>query len=774
MGKNTRSLPDRLANFGLEKKTEWAGNKTVCSNVKHLSRTDKQACFDNCQILGKDVYLNMNARLTQRNANTMIFGGSGTGKSRFYVKPNLLQMYGSYVITDPSGELLQTTGKALEQNGYKIKVLNVNNMAESMRYNPFAYVRSTKDIPSLVQVMISNIEGPKSGSGGDGKFWDLSTQALLAGICGYLFEARPMEERTFTNVTAMLRMIDMQQLSNDPNYESPLDRLFNDWDKKTNGQSYAVKQYKTFKMASDKTAGNILISTAVLFGKFFDLPEMANLTCTDEMELDMIGDEKTALFLIIPVGDPVYNFLTSVLISQMFRVLYQKGEEKMHRENSDNPSLKEHVTFILDEIANIGTIPNLDLYMSTVRKYNISIVPIFQAKSQLEADAYKVMAGNLIGNCDTLIFLGGTEKSTLDMLIERLGKRTIRNYNYSTSGNKKSGTSRSGQSLGRNLMDANEIMQMDDNYCIIFVRGQKPFKVLKYPYEKHPKYHMSGDADKKNTMTLKHFDMTDPNDPDLLVYKWQTFEHKNGKGETVCEFSVDEKGNRIPDIYADDYLDEHTVYPPEAAKDEKGNYLNAFGHVIVQNKGKWIAMNQAGQQIMGEPAEKFIGICIPCNGEYKMIPYSFPDPDDEDFKGQFKKRRTAKEKRMQQVIKAAPAQNVSMEPELQNTTEGQSVLSKEEQERRKEEISRSTTEHDKDLSDVLEQADDIGILNAEADYEFTGIPVADLEKKLEQFLQEASVENIMPVNAEIWKEMQEPENSNTEDSIPEFTDIMPF
>ena len=263
------------------------------------------------------------------------------GLENFYVKPNILQMYGSYVITDPSGELLQTCAKPLADNGYKIKVLNVNDMAESLRYNPFYYVKSTKDIPSLVQVMISNIEGSRSGGGGESKFWDLSTQALLAGICGYLFEARPIEERTFSNVTAMLRMIDMQQLSSDPNYVSPLDRLFDDWDEKTKGQSYAVKQYKTFKMASDKTAGNILISTAVLFGKFFDLPEMANLTCKDEMELDKIGEEKTALFLIIPVGDPVYNFLTSVLISQLFRVLYEQGEENMHRENSDNPSLKE-------------------------------------------------------------------------------------------------------------------------------------------------------------------------------------------------------------------------------------------------------------------------------------------------------------------------------------------------------------------------------------------------------------------------------------------------
>lgn len=558
-------LVDKMAEAGTKPATIKRGNKTVLKSVAGLEKDKEyyEKCLLDSQILGNGLYLSMDARFTQRNYNTVVYGGSGTGKSRFYVKPNILNMNGSYVITDPSGELFQDMSGGLEKSGYKIKVLNLSEMNLSMRYNPFYYVRSTKDIPALVDVMVANIEGPKKSGGGDGKFWDLSTSALLCGIMGYLYEAYPLEQRTFTNVLALLKMTDLDKAAMDPNYKSGLDLLMENWDEQTNGESYAVQQYKVFKMASEKTAGNILISTAVLFGKFFDLPELANLTCRDEMELDKIGEEKTALFLIIPVGNKTYNFLTSVLCSQLLQVLYQTAERRMVTEKLTNPTLKVHTTFLLDELNNIGTIPNIDLYLATCRKYGIGIVCIFQAQSQIESNpGYKEFANDMVGNCDTMIYLGGAEPKTLKMLIERLGKKTITTYNNSTSKGRGGSYSESMQRLGRNVMDANELSEMDNEEMIAFVRGVKPQKVEKFPLQFHPNYYLSAEADPSMMRSLDYYDMEDKDckEDRVLIISMRSEEEKNKFEKTGTVFM--EKGN---DTYMESakYLASIKIIDPE-------------------------------------------------------------------------------------------------------------------------------------------------------------------------------------------------------------------
>ena len=491
-----------------EKLSSIDANKKVLKG--RVSKRAKEECFRQSQIIGEGIGLSLDTRFTRRNLNLFVLGGSGVGKSRNLVKPNMLQGNSSYVVTDPSGEIMQDCGGFLEKEGYVILCFNTENMARSMRYNPFAYVKSTSDIPKLVNALTTNIEGPKQG-GGDSKFWDQTRLALLSACCAYLFESRPMEQRNFTNVMEMLRLFDTKKMvdvrpesakvdkdgkeirASEEDLRTQLDLLFEDWEA-VFPTSYAVKQYKIFQMAGrGKTSENILISTAVTLGTYFDNEDVRNLTFQDELHLEQLGERKTALFIVTPQGDTTYGFLCSMLYNQLFDTLYRAGEERMIREHSTSPQLKEPVRVFIDEMANIGTIPMMSEKMATARKYGISIVCIFQNKAQIEK-VYQKDAESIIGNCDSLLYLGGMETATVKMLSEKLGKATIKTHNRSLSYGKQSSGSESYQNTGRELLTPNEIEQIRNDKCLIFIRGCKPFLVNKYPYEKHPNYQFTAES----------------------------------------------------------------------------------------------------------------------------------------------------------------------------------------------------------------------------------------------------------------------------------------
>lgn len=482
--------------------------KYVCK-YPPVSNKIKRECALNSQILSADVMMSLNTRFIQRNLNVFFFGGSGQGKSRNEIKPNLLNANASYVTTDPSGDILMDTGYFLKhKKGYKIKVFNLSDMTKSMRYNPFAYVKSDKDIPILVKALTENIEGPKKGSGGENAFWDSAKIALISGLCGILYEAYPLEQRNFTNVMNLLRMGQLDE--SQPNKENDLDILFKDWEKE-HPRSYAVKQYKTFKLAGGgKTAQNILITVAVLLGTYFDLDEFANLTYKDELNLEEIGEERCALYIITPQGNTTFNFMAATLYTQLFEVLYKQGEERMAREGLTNPTLKEHVSFYIDEMANIGHIPSYPIKLSTMRKYNMSSCPVFQSLAQLK-ELYEKEWEGIIGNCDAMVFLGGQEASTVKMLSEKLGKATIKSHNYSRNYSRGKmgggGSSESHQNMGRELLTAAEVEQMPRNKELVFITGQKPFLTKKYPYEKHPNYRYTGEKNPKFLFPLTRFQL---------------------------------------------------------------------------------------------------------------------------------------------------------------------------------------------------------------------------------------------------------------------------
>lgn len=475
-----------------------AGGRTVCKK-RGFNKLELAICRLQSQIYSKRVALSLDTRLTQLNLNTVVFGGSGAGKSRFFVKPNLLQANSSYVVTDPSGELLATTGTFLENNGYTIKVLNIENMNKSMRYNPFAYCREDADIPVMVNALTSNIKGPEK-KGGD-PFWENAEKALIIALCGYLFETQPPEGRNFTNVMRLLHMANPQE---DPDtgeaVKDDLDRLFDEL-RLANPASYALRQYETYKKAgSGKTANSILISVGVTLGSFFDLEKVENLTYKDELHLEEIGKKKCALFIITPQGDTTYNFLASMLYTQLFDTLYKLGEHTAEENGSTSVALPVPVRCLIDEAANIGTIPNFPEKLSTMRKYNISACPIYQNQAQVKA-LMKDQWETIVGNCDTMLFLGGIDASTVKTVSERLGKGTIdgtsRNMNYGRRG----GGGETTNALGRNVLDTNEVEQMPNDHCIVFIRSLKPFFDFKYPLEQHPNYKLSGDWEDKHGNT---------------------------------------------------------------------------------------------------------------------------------------------------------------------------------------------------------------------------------------------------------------------------------
>lgn len=427
-----------------------------------------------------------------RNKNILVIGGSGSGKTRFFVKPNLLQMHSSYVVTDPKGTVLNEVGKALKNGGYKIKVLNTINFSKSMRYNPLAYIRSEKDILKLVNTIIANTKGEGNQSGED--FWVKAERLYYSALIGYIWYEAPDEEK---NLNTLIEMINASEAKeDDENFENPIDTLFKELEAK-NPEHFAVRQYKKYKLAAGKTAKSILISCGARLAPF-DIKELRELTEYDELELDTLGDKKTALFVIISDTDDTFNFIVAIMYTQLFNLLCDKADDVY------GGRLPVHVRFILDEFANIGQIPKFDKLIATIRSREISASIILQAQSQLKA-IYKDNADTIVGNCDTMLFLGGKEKTTLKEISEILGKETIDLYNTGESRGKETSHSLNYQKLGKELMSMDELSVMDGSKCILQLRGVRPFLSNKYDLTKHPKFALTSDADEKNLFNVEKY-----------------------------------------------------------------------------------------------------------------------------------------------------------------------------------------------------------------------------------------------------------------------------
>ena len=442
-----------------------------------------------------------------RNKNVLVVGGSGSGKTRFWLKPNLLQCHSSYVVTDPKGSIVVECGNALLKNGYKLKILNTINFKKSMHYNPFAYVHSEKDILKLVTTLMTNTKG--EGSGGD-PFWEKSERLLLTALIAYLHYEAPVEEQNFATLLEMLNT--MQVLEDDEEYQNPVDLLFEELAKKK-PNSFAGRQYKLYKLAAGKTAKSILISCGARLAPF-DIQELRDLTMYDELQLDTLGDKKTALFLIMSDTDSTFNFLISMVYTQLFNLLCDKADDVY------GGKLPIHVRCLIDECANIGQIPNLEKLVATIRSRELSACLVLQARSQLKA-IYKDNADTIVGNMDSQIFLGGSEPTTLKDLSEMLGKETIDSFNTSdTRGNSPSyGTSF--QKLGHELLSRDELAVLDGGKCILQLRGVRPFLSDKYDLTQHPNYKLTSDYDPKNTFDIEKYlnrkEKINPNDEFVVI-----------------------------------------------------------------------------------------------------------------------------------------------------------------------------------------------------------------------------------------------------------------
>ena len=451
--------------------------------------------FEDNIILTKTEHLMMSNRppdpKNARNKNVLVVGGSGSGKTRFWLKPNLLQCHSSYVITDPKGSIVVECGNALLKKGYKLKILNTINFSKSMHYNPFAYVHSEKDILKLVTTLMTNTKG--EGSGGD-PFWEKSERLLLTALIAYLHYEAPVEEQNFATLLEMLNT--MQVLEDDEEYQNPVDLLFEELAKKK-PNSFAGRQYKLYKLAAGKTAKSILISCGARLAPF-DIQELRDLTMYDELQLDTLGDKKTALFLIMSDTDSTFNFLISMVYTQLFNLLCDKADDVY------GGKLPIHVRCLIDECANIGQIPQLEKLVATIRSREISACLVLQTRSQLKA-IYKDNADTIVGNMDSQIFLGGSEPTTLKDLAEALGKETIDSYNNSdTRGNSPSyGTNY--QKLGHELMSRDELAVLDGGKCILQLRGVRPFLSDKYDLTQHPNYKLTSDYDPKNIFDIEKY-----------------------------------------------------------------------------------------------------------------------------------------------------------------------------------------------------------------------------------------------------------------------------
>lgn len=452
--------------------------------------------FQNNILLTQTERLTMNGRPANpkyaRNKNVLVIGGSGSGKTRFYVKPNLMQMHSSYCVTDPKGTIVIECGKMLEDNGYEIKILNTINFKKSMKYNPFAYLRSEKDILKLVQTIIANTKGEGEKAGED--FWVKAEKLYYTALIGYIFYEAPREEKNFAT---LLDMIDASEIrEDDETYMNPIDRLFEALEKKE-PTHFAVKQYKKYKLAAGKTAKSILISCGARLAPF-DIQELRDLMKEDELELDTLGDRKTALFVIISDTDDTFNFVVSIMYSQLFNLLCDKADDEY------GGRLPVHVRCLLDEFANIGLIPKFEKLIATIRSREISASIILQAQSQLKA-IYKDNADTIVGNCDSTLFLGGKEKTTLKELSETLGKETIDLYNTSETRSNANSYGLNYQKTGKELMSQDEITVMDGSKCIFQLRGVRPFLSDKFDITKHKNYKLLEDFNKKNAFDIEEY-----------------------------------------------------------------------------------------------------------------------------------------------------------------------------------------------------------------------------------------------------------------------------
>ena len=427
-----------------------------------------------------------------RNKNILVIGGSGSGKTRFFVKPNLMQLHSSYVVTDPKGTLILETGSLLVRAGYKVKVLNTINFKKSMHYNPFAYLRSEKDILKLTNTIIANTKGDGEKSGED--FWVKAERLLYCALIGYIWYEAPEEEKNFITLLEMINASEARE--DDEEYQSPVDLMFSRLEEKE-PDHFAVKQYKKYKLAAGKTAKSILISCGARLAPF-DIKELRDLMEYDNLELDTLGDKKTALFLIMSDTDTTFNFVIAMLQSQLFNLLCDKADDEY------GGRLPVHVRCLLDEFANIGQIPNFDKLIATIRSREISASIILQSQSQLKT-IYKDAADTIVGNCDTTLFLGGKEKSTLKELSEILGKETIDSFNTSENRGTQVSHGLNYQKLGKELMTQDEIAVMDGGKCILQIRGIRPFLSDKFDITGHKNYKYLADADKKNEFDVERY-----------------------------------------------------------------------------------------------------------------------------------------------------------------------------------------------------------------------------------------------------------------------------
>ena len=452
--------------------------------------------FENNVLLTQTERLTMNNRPKNpkyaRNKNVLVIGGSGSGKTRFFVKPNLMQMHSSYVVTDPKGTLVLECGKMLERNGYEIKILNTINFKKSMRYNPFAYLKSEKDILKLVQTIIANTKGEGEKSTED--FWVKAEKLYYTALIGYIWYEAPKEEQNFTTLLAMIDASEVRE--EDENFKNAVDYMFEALEKEKPNH-FAVKQYKKYKLAAGKTAKSILISCGARLAPF-DIEELRDLMKEDELELDTLGEKKTALFVIISDTDDTFNFVVSIMYSQLFNLLCDKADDEY------GGRLPVHVRCLLDEFANIGLIPKFEKLIATIRSREISACIILQAQSQLKS-IYKDNADTIVGNCDSTLFLGGKEKTTLKELSESLGKETIDLYNTSETRSNQRSFGLNYQKTGKELMSQDEITVMDGGKCIYQLRGVRPFLSDKFDITKHKNYKLLEDYDKKNLFDVEEY-----------------------------------------------------------------------------------------------------------------------------------------------------------------------------------------------------------------------------------------------------------------------------
>ena len=426
-----------------------------------------------------------------RNKNVLVIGGSGSGKTRFFVKPNLMQLHSSYVVTDPKGLLLLECGKLLQKNGYRIKILNTVDFTKSMRYNPFAYIRSEKDILKFVTALMANTDGDSKASD---PFWQKAEQLLYQALIGFIWYEVPVHERNMNSLVKMINTMEVRE--GDESFKNTVDFAFKTLAER-DPNHFAVRQYAKFKLSAGKTAKSILVSCGARLSPF-DIGEVRDLMSTDELELDTLGDRKTALFVIVSDTDPSFNFIPALMYSQMFNILCTKAD------STRSGRLKVHVRCLLDEFSNLGKIPNFERLIATIRSREISACVILQSQSQLKT-MYKDSMETIIGNCDSTLFLGGKEKTTLEEISKMLGKQTIDQTNTSRTRGMQESYGQNHSKLGRELLSVDELAILDGAKCILQIRGERPFLSYKYDLEKHPKYKGLSDFDPRNRFNVERY-----------------------------------------------------------------------------------------------------------------------------------------------------------------------------------------------------------------------------------------------------------------------------